>query len=306
MTVPIIFCIHDTNGNYWPNLAIAIKSVLVNSSQTHNLYVLHNETISEEAVRAIKMICTKYSAGLNFVSVKIPAVINQNAFGHFSPASIFRIAIPQIFKNEEIVVYLDADLIFHGVDITDIINSAPDAPIAAVLDPYIGRSTVHRDQLKTLSLNPSSYFNSGLLVMRPKKIKLNLMDSFIDFLRKNPVLGHPDQDFLNFHFKDAWVQLDSRFNHQACIFERSLFMPLSSYWGKVIHYAGKIKPLEGYTAPAFIPFWMYASGLEKATQVFDAAPLSLLEPDPSNVNNVIVRRYKRNAVSNKSADIKTS
>jgi lipopolysaccharide biosynthesis glycosyltransferase len=149
------------------------------------------------------------------------------------------------------------------------------------------------EQLAALKLDPKSYFNSGVLVIRPQQIDSNLMNGFAAFCKKNPVLSHPDQDFLNFHFKDMWGQLDSKYNHQACVFERSLFMPLSSYQDKVIHYVGKLKPLQGYMAPAFIPFWMYASGIEKATRVFDAAPFSLLEPDPSNINNVIARKLRR-------------
>ena len=294
MTVPIVFCIHDANGHYWPNLAVAIESVLVNSSGQHAIHVLHNETMTQEAKETIQLIASSHGAKLHLTNIKLTEFLEKSNYGQFSPASIFRLAIPLIFKDEDQVVYLDSDLIFHGVDINDLISSASNSAICAVTDPYIGRSQAHRELLAELSLDASSYFNSGVLVMRPKKMDPNLMDIFISFYKNNPVLGHPDQDFLNFQFKDNWSKLDAKFNHQACAFDRSLFKPISSDWGKVIHYAGKVKPLQGFIAPAFIPFWMYANVhvIEKATQVFDAAPLLILEPDPSNDDFVLGHQYK--------------
>lgn len=293
MDNPIIFCIHDDSGNYWPNLFVALNSLLINSSKKLRVYILHNETLTKEASNAIGKIAFKYEANLIFLSVDLPAVLKKTDFGHFSPASIFRLLVPQIFKDEELIIYLDSDLIFHGIDILEIVKSASESPISAVLDPYIGYSQKHKDQLLALNLHPTDYFNSGLLVMRPNKITFNLIEDFIEFLRENPVLGHPDQDFLNVKFKDVWGKLDSRYNHQACVFGGSLFMPLSSYFGKVIHYTGQIKPLKGYIAPAFIPFWMYASDLKKASEVFDTATLTNLEPDPRNINNVVARRHSK-------------
>ena len=188
------------------------------------------------------------------------------------------------------MVYLDSDLVLHGVDVQELFTSAGDAPIAAVLDPYIGRPQKHRTQLAELGLDPAAYFNSGVLVMRPKELPQDLIARFIDFCKQNPVLSHPDQDFLNLQFKDRWKMLPSRFNHQACAFDRSLFQPISSYRDKVIHYAGKLKPLQGAMAPAFVPFWMYAQAVPQATEVFDAHPPAVLEPASDNPDGVLIRR----------------
>jgi hypothetical protein len=292
MSIPIIFCIHDAKGHYWPYLAVALRSVLLNSSGRHKVCILHNETLLQEAKDVMQLIASKCNANLKFIKVTLPTFLEKANFGGFSPASIYRLGIPELFKNEEMVVYLDSDLIFNGVEIMDLINSAPDASICAVLDPYIKKSEKGRNQLAALNLDMENYFNSGVLVMQPKKIERNLIASFTLFLKKNPVLSHPDQDFLNFEFKDVWGKLDGKYNHQVCVMERSLFKPIESYQGKVIHYVGKLKPLQGGTAPGFMPFWMYATGIEKAAQVFDAAPLSILEPDPNNVDIVIVRKIK--------------
>jgi lipopolysaccharide biosynthesis glycosyltransferase len=71
MTVPIVFCIHDPNGQYWPNLAVAIESVLVNSSGQHAIHVLHNETMTQEAKETIQLIASIHGAKLHLTSIKL-------------------------------------------------------------------------------------------------------------------------------------------------------------------------------------------------------------------------------------------
>ena len=292
MSVPIIFCIHDSNDQYWPYLAVALQSVLLNSSERQEVCVLQNETLGQEAKDVLKKIASKSGAKLKFFSVILPTFLENANFGQFSKASIYRLCIPELFKDEEAVVYLDSDLVFNGVDVIELMNSAPKAPICAVLDAYIDIPKKHRDQLAEINIETKSYFNSGVLLMRPKQIEQNLVTKFIEFLKKNPVLRHPDQDFLNFEFKDVWGRLNPKFNHQACALGRSLFMPIESYHGKVIHYVGKLKPLQGFLAPGYLPFWMYATGIEKVAKVFDAAPISVLEPDPKLPDTVIARRIR--------------
>ena len=289
MLTPIVFSIHDANGNYWPYLAVAIKSVL-SGGLVKSIWVLHDHTLTQLARSQLEKLCLIYHCRINFGKVNLPTFLAHANYGPFSPASIFRLAIPQFFKDYDQIVYLDCDLVFNGVDVAEIICSAGDAPIAAVLDPFIVRTQLHREQLHSLGLNPAHYFNSGVLVMRPKKLRHDLIMQFHAFCKQQKVMSHPDQDFLNIQFKGQWQPLDARFNYQVSVFDRTLFQSVSSYQGKVIHYAGKLKPLRGMLAPAFLPFWMYATGIVEATQAFDENVLSVLEPDPRNIDGVLIRR----------------
>ena len=289
MTIQLVFSIHDAHGDYWPYLAVALRSVLV-GSKPQSVWVLHDQTLTDEARQQLELLCLNYQSSITFGKISLPSNLASANFGAFSAASIFRLSIPKFFKDHEQVVYLDCDLVFNGVDIDDLIAAAGDAPIAAVRDPYIGRFKKHRDLLESFGLDASSYFNSGVLVMRPKQLPDDLIARFQAFCKQHPVQSHPDQDFLNLQFKDQWKRLDSRFNYQACTFDNSLFQPVSSYFGKVIHYAGKVKPLNGSLAPAFVPFWMFASGIPKVAEVFDRAGVSYLEPDPNASDRVKARR----------------
>ena len=290
MSSLVIYAVHDSSGQYWPYVAVALESLLKSTLRTLSVCILHDDTLKDDGRSVLNRICTDHLASLSFSHVNLPAFLAGANYGPFSPASIFRLGIPQLFKDEEQVVYLDADLVFQGLDVAELIDAAGEAPIAAVRDPYIGIPEKHRLQLARLGLDPENYFNSGVLVMRPKLLPQDLIARFIAFVKKNPVLSHPDQDFLNVEFKGLWKPLDSKFNHQACAFDRSLFQPISSYQGKVIHYAGKLKPLQGALAPGFLPFWMYAKDIPEAAQVFDQQPLSILEPDPDRRDGVLIRR----------------
>ena len=294
MSVPVIFCIHDANGKYWPNLAVALKSVLVNSKQKQEVHVLHNETLNQEAKNSLTDICIQFKAKLHFMQVVLPKALSKANFGHFSPASIYRLLIPKLFAHENQVIYLDSDLVFHGVDIQALITSAPPMALSAVLDPYIGKPVQQRKDLETLGLCHEKYFNSGVLVLRPPLMENNLIDKFAKFCQQNPVLSHPDQDFLNVEFKDKWGSLEGKYNEQIGVWSSALFRSVSDYERKVIHYAGKLKPLMGYLAPGFLPFWMYASGIPQAANVFDAQTCTMLEPDPNDIDQLVARRLKRN------------
>ncbi len=58
----------------------------------------------------------------------------------------------------------------------------------------------------------------------------------------------------------------SHFNQQVGVYEKTLFWPLSDYQQKIIHYAGKLKPLQGNLAPGTLVFWMYTQGVPEAAQ----------------------------------------
>jgi lipopolysaccharide biosynthesis glycosyltransferase len=147
------------------------------------------------------------------------------------------------------------------------VDAAPEtAPLAGVLDPFIGVPQRHQQALKALQLSPERYLNSGVLVMRPPLIGEDLLAAFDRFFQQHPNALHPDQDFLNLHFAGRWAELPSHFNQQVGVYEKTLFWPLSDYQQKIIHYAGKLKPLQGNLAPGTLVFWMYTQGVPEAAQ----------------------------------------
>jgi hypothetical protein len=122
----------------------------------------------------------------------------------------------------------------------------------------MSRGNDQADYVRGLGLDPATYFNSGVLALRPKLIGSDLLADFIAFARKRRKLAHPDQDFLNMRFQGTAALLDERFNSVTTLFDGRLTKPLSFYADKILHYAGEVKPLDGVVATAFLPFLAHA------------------------------------------------
>jgi lipopolysaccharide biosynthesis glycosyltransferase len=257
--LPVVFALHDPEGAYWAYTAVAMSSVADHARGPVAFHVLHDASLHPRARERLAAIAAELAAPLSFVPVEVPPGVETRRLRHFSPASIFRLMIPRLFADEPLVIYLDSDLVANGLDITELATLAPpDAPISAVHDPYIALPQEHAAALRELGLDPASYFNSGVLGLRPKLLPRDLPEAFTAFSDGHPMALHPDQDFLNLRFAGRVHFLDGRFNCQAGAFQGSLLQPLGFYDGRIVHYSGGVKPLDGALAPGLIPFWAHA------------------------------------------------
>ena len=257
--LPVVFALHEPSGAYWLNTAVALTSVAAHAGRSIHVHLLHDDSLPEIARRRLTQIAQDLRTQLTFTPVRLPPALDTRRLRQFSPASIFRLLIPSLFAEEPLVVYLDSDLVVNAVDVGELADLAPmDAPLCAVRDPHIATPTSHAEALKRLGLDADAYVNSGVLVLRPPLLKEDLLEAFSAFSEANPEAIHPDQDFLNAHFQGRIHVLDERFHCHVGVSQESLFRPLRDYGGKILHYSGKIKPLNGDIAPGLVPFWVHA------------------------------------------------
>jgi lipopolysaccharide biosynthesis glycosyltransferase/predicted O-methyltransferase YrrM len=257
--LPIVFALHDAKGSYWLNTAVALTSIAQHAKRPIHLYVLHDESLSAVAKQRLTEIAGQLRTPLTLMPVRPPPGLSVRFWRQFSPACVFRLMIPQLFPDADAVVYLDSDLVSNGVDVTDMAAAAPkDAPLSAVLDVNIGLPERHREVLAELGLDAASYFNSGVLVFRPPLIKEDLVEACLAYSEAYPSAIHPDQDFLNHHFAGRFARLDPRFNQIVGLIDQEVVRPLDAFAGKILHYAGKVKPLDGRIGPGLIPFLAHA------------------------------------------------
>jgi lipopolysaccharide biosynthesis glycosyltransferase len=256
----VVFALCDTTGTYWMYTATAIASLLQYASVKPRIFVMHDGSLGAKAQSLLERIASVNQTTINFIKVSVKESLSKLNLGHYTLASLFRLLIPRVFSDEALVAYLDSDLICHGLDITTLFDAcAGCSALYAVQDPFIGQAPSHRSQLDTLGLSVQSYFNSGVLVFRPQRVDHDLFDAFLAWWRQRPQTSHPDQDFLNHHFRERWVRLDESFNFQVTVFDRRLFLTADQYWKKVLHFAGKIKPI-GHLAPGLLA-WYVSLGL---------------------------------------------
>jgi lipopolysaccharide biosynthesis glycosyltransferase len=260
--IKVVVAMHDSTGFYWMYLATALSSMCTYSTKELSIVVLHDETLSKHVMRRIEDISrssSRFNVEVQFIHVELPQRLSKLNLKNFTKASLYRLLIPKLFPDEAIVLYCDADLIFNGVDISQLKNFCRSgSKLYGVLDPYIDMHKITND-LERMNLNAASYINSGVLIFRPNLIEVDLMEKFQEFADRFGSASHPDQDFINYEFKGKIEIIDKKFNYFIGVHDRALIKPLSYYDDKILHYAGKIKPLDGVMAPGFIPFWRHTA-----------------------------------------------
>jgi lipopolysaccharide biosynthesis glycosyltransferase len=283
----VVFAISDRLGTYWPYTALALASMLSHATDKPQVSVLHDGSLSPQGAARLNEIADRAGASLTVLEVKLSQSVDIKDFGAYTVASSFRLLIPSLFQADDAVLYLDSDVIVHGVDVQELFTIIREgkAALVAVRDPFIRVSASHRQGLEKLGLDPHQYFNSGVLgfYMPQREVAdASLLQDFFAWYRSVGTCHHPDQDFLNLKFRDRWTAVDERFNFQVSIHERRMFLPPQAYFGKILHYAGKAKPLGGYLAPGSIPFWSYASQVPECLMGLEHPAFRYLMPEIGN------------------------
>lgn len=280
----VVFALHDATGRYWLNTAVALASVLEHARRPVAVHLLHDATLSDLARARLTEIAARAGAPIAFRAAAPPAeAFAAPALATFSPATLFRLQIPALFAGEPLVVYLDSDLVANGLDVGELADAAPaDAPISAVLDPWLGLYRKPREDMARLGLDHRAYVNAGVLALRPGLIGADLTAEFAAFIEAHPDVGHLDQDFLNWRFKGRIHLLDERFNYQVGPQGGRMFQPLGAYRGRLLHYVGKVKPVDGPLAPGVIPFLLHAGQVDEIRSGGLYTPVRYLTPMAGN------------------------
>jgi lipopolysaccharide biosynthesis glycosyltransferase len=278
--IHIALSLHDKQGNYWPYVVTTLTSVFTHSSRALHVHVLHDDTLREEARRTIETLCDKFDQQLSLHHVTLPSHVQAIDFGQFSPAAAYRLMLPQLLKHLDLVIYLDADIIFNQVDIADleavIQSDAQQHPLAAVHDRLFSCHASQRRELANIGISANEYINSGVLGLRPKLIGADLLDELQRFAHEHPHAQHHDQDLLNVLFKQQIFRLPERFNFQVNLTQGRCFEDLGYYANQVLHFSGKAKPLSGTLSPADVFFWRYTQHVPNIHR-FVKAPIRYLQ-----------------------------
>lgn len=278
--IDIALAMHDHKGTYWPYVVTTLTSVFMHSSSPLHVHLLHDHTLGPEASAALAQLCRKYQHRLTLHPITLSPTMAAIDTRQFSVASLYRLMLPQLLRHLDLVIYLDADLIFNQVDITELvkaIDSDPQQhPVSAVVDDLFTTQKSGLKELEMLGIPASQYFNSGLLGLRPQRMGLDLTEALPHFMQRYPKALHIDQDFLNQTFAQRVHWLPARFNHQVNLTKGRYFEPLESFEQKILHYTGKAKPLSGTFALPDLLFWRYTHEVPNIHR-FIQAPMRYLQ-----------------------------
>lgn len=209
--IHVCFAIHDKNEEYVKYLAVAICSLLNNTSSEVTVHLLHDYTLSMKMKMKIRQLVEGCNKTINFYEISHYDFCEyEKMCAQFSVASLYRLKICEILPNSVYkVIYLDADIIVN-------------LDIKLLWEFDLGESFIAAR--KDLPNNPfpvrigaipqDKYFNSGVMIYSLEKIR-NGFDAYrkcLSCLRKYQELDFPDQDALNLVFYNNVTFFPRKFN----------------------------------------------------------------------------------------------
>ena len=255
--IPVFFAVDD---GYCPFLAVALQSLIDNSSETNTYSVkVLNTDISDENKRRI----AKYErknvdiefVDLNYYIKKIKDKLYTRDY--YSKNTYFRLFIPNLYPQYDKVLYLDSDIVILD-DIANLYNfDMGDELVAAAPDDIIQFNEVFQLYAEKVVgvADYRRYFNAGVLLMN-----LHQLEKFLFLLDRIKFAVAQDQDYLNRLCKGRVKLINRVWNRMPIEDPRIRIEDV-----KLIHYNLAYKPwhFEDILYKEF--FWMYA----QETEYFD-------------------------------------
>jgi len=216
--IPVFFSCDD---NYAPYLAVAIKSLIENGNAEEHEYeinVLNTDISEDNKERILALAQDGYNIMFRNVSKQIEKIEKELASrlrDYYSLSIYYRIFIPNLFKEYDKVLYLDADIAIVD-DVAKLYNiEMGDDLLAGTTDGVVRLVDEFKDYVvDAVGVDKwEDYINSGVLVMNTKGLRdAKIEEKFLYLLTKyNFDTVAPDQDYLNAlcknritHFEKYW------------------------------------------------------------------------------------------------------
>ena len=203
--IPIFFTIDD---GYAPYLHVALISLIKNASKDrrYKIIVVYQELNEENRNNLAKLVEDYPNFEMEFKFMKqsldmiTDRIENRLRSDYFTMTIYFRIFIPDMYPEYDKAIYIDSDIIVPG-DISELYDTdMHDNLIGVVTDGSVNDvPELQRYMTESLGLKLGDYFNSGMLLMNMKELRIvHLAEHFLYLLNKYHFdCVAPDQDYLN-------------------------------------------------------------------------------------------------------------
>lgn len=256
MNIPIVFAI---NNSYIKQIATVITSILKNCNKgtCYEFSIMHTDITTENQTLLKDYIATFKNSTINFVDMNnfikdtdLESLMSRRKnYTYISPETYFRFYIPEIFKNYDKIIYLDADIVvmkdialLYNEDITEYFCGAiQDSFIASYIRNYKRKTAQYPNltyiqYLRTiLGKKDNKYFNAGVLLLNLNKMREdNISQKLWQFAQEKSPLEFQDQDVLNAVFERKVKYIDTNWN--------CLKGFVSNKTPSIMHFVGPEKP----------------------------------------------------------------
>lgn len=286
----IVFSLSDPSGAYYEKCMATIASVSDNTASEVCFHVVHDDTLSGQAVTALSSLCARLGRAIKFYAApELPKSLLAILPDWFGPGTLYRLFLPQLLEPDvDTALYLDCDIIVN-LAIEEIFkHDITKYYFAGVVDD--GMMQVHAEHLKKIKFE-SKYINAGVLLINLKKLRENIPDFTHMILRtvEEQRYAYLEQDAINLYFSqldDGILYLDKKYNFHVNVGENA-FLPFARYQDTIIHYVGP-KPWQTFSHAAIF-YWKYYAEAFPQADVFDA----ILKTEPHSYIALMPRKWKR-------------
>lgn len=254
------------NDNYAMPTRVMLKSLIENSQEKINIYVLYI-SLAEDSIKELSTLNSERS-NLHFIQIDDRKLKNVPITLFYSKEAYVRL-FAHLYLPEEIerILWLDSDVIVNG-EIGEFYRQSFDGKMyVAYKDPIQGDSSEKKADLGMP--DDAVYINSGVLLMNLGEIRVRILDEDItnyirDYYDK---IKFVDQDVFNGLLYDCIKVIDSEdytYNYFVSrITRRNRHMVYQN--ARIIHYAMGSKPWKkGFVYYGFHLWWKYALMADKS------------------------------------------
>lgn len=236
--IHISFGLHDKTGNYSVWVGVTMQSIIEHTTSKICFHILHDETLNETNRSKLAQVAANGGHRVLFHPLDISSLENtEQLMGAYTIGAMFRILLPELLPELSKIIYLDADLLVTR-DIRELWNTDISAyALAAVPDADVVSGLVRPNVIKRNEVPARQYFNSGVLYMNLQHIRKtgDMKSEILSFLERTKESSLPDQDALNYIYKDSTLLLDSSWNCFINTVRRNKELKLEQ---KIYHYVG--------------------------------------------------------------------
>jgi lipopolysaccharide biosynthesis glycosyltransferase len=196
---------------YLQHTAALIASALEHSGR-YNLHVhyLHEPALEPRDAELLEQMVRARGGSMSFVEFSPQRIAGLPGVNHLTPATWYRVFVPDLLEEVERVLYIDADAIvmdsLEPIWELDLAGAAV-AAVTNVFEPW------NLDYVKSLAL-PQPYFNAGVLLMDLEQLRRERATArVLEYAMANlSRLPWGDQCPLNVVLSDQRLELHPRWN----------------------------------------------------------------------------------------------
>lgn len=261
--------VFSTNNAYVPYLYVCLNSFrdCISKEDNFRINILYSD-ISQENKSVLKRL-EDTNFHIHFKNVNEYVDVSDPLFhtnNHFSVETYFRFFLPEMFKDEEKIVYIDCDTLIlknpkelFGISLGDnYIGATRELEIVREIQTEGKKAKHYMTDVLGLK-NPYDYIQAGCLVMNLKKMREDDIPSkLLQTLEKIKTPKYVDQDIFNIVCEGKITFLEQNWNYAWYLplvdaeYEEHLGSPYNERYQKarqnpyIIHFAGREFKPESY------------------------------------------------------------